>query len=110
MPGRGDVSTGCCPAGCGCGTGIAGNGGPGCIKGDYKGDVQHVEREPFSNVPAAVAPQMLDALPLPSSRAGPKRSFQPFPAATRSVPSLTVSDLPSQIKAKGSINQMRRAA
>ncbi len=76
-------------------------GGPGCSKGDYKGDVQHVEREPSSNVPAAVAPPAPDTRPLPSAGIGPKRSFQPFPAATRSIPSLAVHDLPPQLKAKG---------
>lgn len=77
------------------------HGGPGCRKGDYQTDVQHVERQPSPDVPAAVAPQVPDALPLPSARAGPKRSSQPFPAATRSIPSLAVSDLPPQLKAKG---------
>jgi len=77
------------------------HGGPGCRKGDYQGDVQHVEREPSPDVPAAVAPQVPDALSLPSARAGPTRSSQPFPAATRSIPSLAVNDLPPQLKAKG---------
>jgi len=77
------------------------HGGPGCRKGDYQADVQHVEREPSPNVPAAIAPLVPDALPLPSARAGPKRSSQPFPAATRSVPSLAVKDLSPQLKAKG---------
>jgi len=77
------------------------HGGPGCSKGDYKADVQHVEREPSLNVPAVVVPQVPDALPLPSAHAGPKRSSQPFSAATRSVPSLAVNDLPPQLKAKG---------
>jgi len=77
------------------------HGGPGCRKGDYQADVQHVEREPSPNVPAASAPPVPAVLPPPSASAGPKRSSQPFPAATRSVPSLAVSDLPPQIKAKG---------
>lgn len=76
-------------------------GGPGCRKGDYKADVQHVEREPSPDAPAAVEPRLPDANPLPSSRAGPQRSVQPFPSATRSVPSLAVHDLPPQFKARG---------
>ncbi len=77
------------------------HGGPGCRKGDYKADVQHVEREPSPDAPATVELRLPDANPLPSSRTGPKRSSQPFPAATRSIPSLAVSDLPLQLKAKG---------
>jgi ATP-dependent Lon protease len=77
------------------------HGGPGCRKGDYKADVQHVEREPSPDAPAAIEPRLPDANPLPSSRAGPKRSSQPFPAATRSIPSLAVSDVPPELKAKG---------
>ena len=77
------------------------HGGPGCRKGDYKADVQRVEREPSPDAPAAVEPSLPDANPLSLSRAGSKRSSQPFPAATRSIPSLAVSDLPPQLKAKG---------
>jgi hypothetical protein len=77
------------------------HGGPGCRKGDYKADVQHVEREPSLDASAAVEPRLPDADPLPPLRTGPKRSSQPFPAATRSIPSLAVSDLPPQLKAKG---------
>lgn len=77
------------------------HGGPGCRKGDYKADVQHIEREPSPDAPAAVEPRLPDANPLPSSRTGPKRSSQPFPAATRSIPSLAVRDLPPQLKAEG---------
>lgn len=76
------------------------HGGPGCRKGEYKADVQHIEREPSSDVPAAVAPRLPDAGSFPFSRTGPLRSSQPFPAATRSIPSLAVSDLPPQLKAK----------
>jgi hypothetical protein len=75
-------------------------GGPGCRKGDYKADVQRVEREPSHDAPAANAPPAPDALPIPSARAGSKRSSQPFPPAMRSVPSLAVRDLPPQLKAK----------
>jgi len=76
------------------------HGGPGCRKGDYKADVQRVEREPSQEAPAAIAPQAPDALPLPSARAGPRQSAQPFPTATRSIPSLAVSDLPPQLKSR----------
>jgi Lon protease-like protein/uncharacterized protein DUF4124 len=77
------------------------HGGPGCRKGDYKADVQHVEREPSPDKPAAAASSPANAGLPASPRAGPKRSSQPFPAATRSVPSLAVRDLSPQIKAKG---------
>ena len=77
------------------------HGGPGCRKGEYKADVQRAERDSSANAPAAGAPRAPDALPLPSARVGPTRSSQPFSAATRSVPSLAVSDLPPQLKAKG---------
>jgi len=77
------------------------HGGPGCRKGEYKADLQHVEREPAPDVPAAAASSPPDAVPFLPLRAGPKRSSQPFPAATRSVPSLAVHDLPPQFKAKG---------
>lgn len=76
------------------------HGGPGCRKGEYKADVQHVEREPPSNTPAPVAPSPPDAGLSPAPRTGPKPSAQPFPAATRSVPSLAVRDLPPQLTAR----------
>ena len=77
------------------------HGGPGCRKGDYKADVQHIEREPSPDASTAVEPRLPDASPLPPAHAGPTRSSQPFPAATRSIPSLAVSDVPPQLKAKG---------
>lgn len=76
------------------------HGGPGCRKGDYKADIQHIEREPSTDEPAA-ASSPTDIMQVPSSRTGPQRSSQPFPSATRSVPSLAVHDLPPQFKAKG---------
>jgi Lon protease-like protein len=77
------------------------HGGLGCRKGDYKADVQHVERELSPLEPATAASSPADAGSAASPRAGPGRSFQPFPAATRSVPSLAVRDLPPHVKAKG---------
>lgn len=84
------------------------HGGPGCRKGEYKGDLQHVEREPPPGEPPAEAPPSPEAMPLQPQavpfvplRAGPALSTQPFPAAARSIPSLLVSDLPPQLKAKG---------
>jgi hypothetical protein len=76
------------------------HGGPGCRRGEYKADVQHVEREPSSNEPADVLSSPPDAGPAPASRTKPKKSSQPFPAATRAVPSLAVRDLPPQLKAQ----------
>jgi hypothetical protein len=77
------------------------HGGPGCRKGGYKTDLQHMERGLSPDAPAAGAPdQAAPDLPLPP-QAGPKRSSQPFPAATRTIPSLLVSDLPPQLKARG---------
>ena len=77
------------------------HGGPGCRKGDYKAEVQHAEREMSPDKPAAAASSPTDAGSSALPRAGLGRSFQPFPAATRSIPSLAVRDLPPQIKAKG---------
>jgi Lon protease-like protein len=78
------------------------HGGPGCRKGDYKADVQHAERELSPDKPAAAASTSpAEAGSAESPRTGPRRSSQPFPAATRSIPSLAVRDLPPQIKAKG---------
>lgn len=84
------------------------HGGPGCRKGEYKADVQQLEREAPVNAPAAppaAAPAPFPALPqampflLPG--AGLKLSSQPFASARRSIPSLLVHDLPSQLKSKG---------
>ena len=84
------------------------HGGPGCRKGEYKADLQHVGQEPppgegpapEPDSPEAMPPQP-QALPFVPQRAGPSLSSQPFPAAARSIPSLLVSDLPPQLKAKG---------
>jgi hypothetical protein len=76
------------------------HGGPGCQKGEYKADLQHVEREPPSHAPASSLPGPADAGPPPAPRQGPKLSSQPFPSAMRSIPSLAVRDLPPQLKAK----------
>jgi len=82
------------------------HGGPGCRKSEYKADVQHVEREPSASQPDAAAPSQPapdkpSAPPAVPPRAAPKKSSQPFPPATRSIPSLAVSDLPPELKAKG---------
>lgn len=77
------------------------HGGPGCRKGDYKADIQRVGPESSPDVPSAAPASPPDAESSPAPRTGPKKSSQPFPAATRSIPSLLVSDLPPQLKAKG---------
>lgn len=77
------------------------HGGPGCRKGGYKTDLQHTERGLSPDAPAAGAPAPeVPGLPA-APRAEPKRSSQPFPAATRTIPSLLVSDLAPQLKARG---------
>ncbi len=77
------------------------HGGPGCRKGEYKTDLQHMEREPSPGTPAAAVPDQADSVKHAAPEKEMKLSSQPFPAATRSVPSLLVSDLPPQVKAKG---------
>ncbi len=77
------------------------HGGPGCRKGEYKTDLQHMEREPSPGTPAAAVPDQADSVKHAAPEKEVKLSSQPFPAATRSVPSLLVSDLPPQVKAKG---------
>ena len=77
------------------------HGGPGCRKGEYKSDLQHMEREPPTGAPAAAAPDQADPVEPAGPRIELKLSSQPFPAATRSIPSLLLSDLPPQLKAKG---------
>jgi len=68
--------------------------------------VQHVEREPAPGQPAAVVPSppatgQPNVPPVAPTRVVPKKSSQPFPEATRSIPSLAVSDLPPELRAKG---------
>lgn len=79
------------------------HGGPGCRKGGYKSDLQHMERGLSPGTPAAEAPSPSDpVLPTVSApRTEPRKSSEPFPPATRSVPSLLVSDLPPEFKARG---------
>jgi len=83
------------------------HGGPGCRKGEYKGDVQRMGQEPSPDGPPAVEPppetkpSQPQAMPFVPLRAGPSLSSQPFPASARSIPSLLVADLPPQLKAKG---------
>jgi hypothetical protein len=84
------------------------HGGPGCRKGEYKADVQHSGLEaspeapsPAEPAPAQAPPPQPQAVPFVPERAVPLLSSQPFPAATRSIPSLLVSDLPPQLKAQG---------
>jgi hypothetical protein len=76
------------------------HGGPGCRKGEYKADVQVLEREPSSSEPADAFSNQPDAGLAPAPAAKPRKSSQPFPAATRSIPSLAVRDLPPQLKAQ----------
>ena len=77
------------------------HGGPGCRRGEFKADVQRLDREPALAPPAVPAPGQPAVSPVAPPRAVPKKSSQPFPAATRSIPSLAVSDLPPELKAKG---------
>jgi len=77
------------------------HGGPGCRKGDYKTDLQHMKRGLSPDAPASGAPAPADPDLLPAPRTEPRKSSEPFPATTRSIPSLLVSDLPPQLKAKG---------
>ena len=77
------------------------HGGPGCRKGDYKTDLPHVERELPPGAPAADVQAPADPGERPALPTEPMRSSRPFPAATRSIPSLLVSDLPTQLQAKG---------
>lgn len=76
-------------------------GGPGCRKGEYKTDLQHMEREPSPGTPAAVVPDQANSVEAAGQPSELKLSSQPFPAAARSIPSLLVSDLSPQLKAKG---------
>lgn len=76
-------------------------GGPGCRRGEFKADVQRIDREPPPAPPAAPAPDRPSAPPIAPTNVAPKKSSQPFAAATRSIPSLAVSDLPPELKAKG---------
>lgn len=77
------------------------HGGPGCRKGGYKTDLQQMERGLSPDAPSTGAPgPAVSDLPS-ASRAEPKRSSQPFPSATRTIPSLLVSDLAPQLKARG---------
>ena len=76
-------------------------GGPGCRKGEYKSELQHIDREPFPGTRAAAAPDQADSAETAAPGTELQLSSRPFPAATRSIPSLLVSDLPPQLKAKG---------
>jgi len=77
------------------------HGGPGCRKGEFKADVQVLGREAGSQPPVATPP-VSEGTPA-AVPAAPDRTLasQPFPSATRSIPSLAVRDLPPQYKAKG---------
>lgn len=77
------------------------HGGPGCRKGEYKSGLQHMEREPSPGAPAAAVPEPADSVEPAAPRTELKLSSQPFPEATRSIPSLLISDVPPQLKAKG---------
>ena len=79
------------------------HGGTGCRKGEYKADIQHVGPESSADMPPADSVSQPDAVS-PAPRVVTQKSSQPFPAATRSIPSLLVSDLPPQLKAKGLSN------
>jgi hypothetical protein len=76
-------------------------GGPGCRRGEFKADVQHLDREPPPAARVAPSPDSPGAPPPAPARVAPKKSSQPFAAATRSIPSLAVSDLPPELRAKG---------
>jgi hypothetical protein len=81
------------------------HGGPGCRKGEFKGDIQVLERDATPRTPATTPPaasRSAEAVPIPVP-ARPERtlSAQPFSSVTRSVPSLAVRDLPPQFKARG---------
>ncbi len=77
------------------------HGGPGCRKGDYKADIQRVGPESSADLPPPASSSPPDGSQPPAPSAAPTKSSLPFPAATRSIPSLLVSDLPPQLKAKG---------
>jgi hypothetical protein len=77
------------------------HGGPGCRRGEFKADVQRLDREAPPAPPVAPEPDKPGAPPVATPRVAPKKSSQPFPGATRSIPSLAVSDLPPELRAKG---------
>jgi len=77
------------------------HGGPGCRRGEFKADVQRLDREPPPAPPTAPALDKPTVPPVAPPRVAPKKSSQQFAAATRSIPSLAVSDLPPELKAKG---------
>lgn len=77
------------------------HGGPGCRKGGYKTDLQQAERGLSPHAPVPGPSATADPDRPPALRTESKRSSQPFPAATRTIPSLLVSDLPPQLKDRG---------